>query len=461
MPKFNFNKPKPNIKLYLACLSITILIFVTIFALSSSVTNAQTSNVWNIQRNTSNNDLDFYLTTNGVSGSSLRLNSNGTMRIRSVYDLDDSTNTFVLDPSGTTVLNTLSVTNLNPTNLNLPGNVGIGDTNPAYKLVVSSGGGTVASIQGGSTSSPALLMGIAGGDSTIGRMYFDNASARFRFFVNGIDNALVVNTTGVGIGTNTPLTKLDVRGTASVNGGALNGPTYLAPGALTIGDYGRNYGGGTGWNTNTAGLFLEAAANTEIAVHDAAHRIASLMYFEGDALNRITIGRNMGWGSISTVVISGNTTCICAPPSDIRIKTDIKPLTQPLEKIMALEGIEFEFTNEHFPDKSFPEGRQIGLVAQNVEKVIPQVVITDPEGFKTLQYQNLTALLIEGVKTQQNQLNSLKNAIDDIKLNGEGEIETIKLRLDGAEKKNTEQDIQIKELKNEILNLKEEINNLK
>ncbi len=74
---------------------------------------------------------------------------------------------------------------------------------------------------------------------------------------------------------------------------------------MTIGGITTNYGGGNGWNANTAGLLLETQTNTEIAVHDSGTRVASLLYYEGDAANRITIGRDMGWGPISTVAVAG------------------------------------------------------------------------------------------------------------------------------------------------------------
>ncbi len=51
------------------------------------------------------------------------------------------------------------------------------------------------------------------------------------------------------------------------------------------------------WNGgNAAGLLLECSSNTEIAVHDNGTRLASCMYYQGDATNQITIGRDMGWG---------------------------------------------------------------------------------------------------------------------------------------------------------------------
>ncbi len=80
----------------------------------------------------------------------------------------------------------------------------------------------------------------------------------------------------------------------------------MQKGSLTTGDINSNYGGGTNWNTNTSGLLLECLNNTEIAIHDSGNRIASSMYYEGLNTNKITIGRDMGWGAISNVVINGN-----------------------------------------------------------------------------------------------------------------------------------------------------------
>jgi hypothetical protein len=78
---------------------------------------------------------------------------------------------------------------------------------------------------------------------------------------------------------------------------------YMAAGSLSIGNTTQNYGGGNQWTTNTAGLLLECADATEIAVHDAGVAVHSLMYYSTNG--NITIGRNMGWG-IANTNIAGN-----------------------------------------------------------------------------------------------------------------------------------------------------------
>ena len=112
----------------------------------------------------------------------------------------------------------------------------------------------------------------------------------------------------VGIGTATPAVALDVKGTANIWAGESWAVKqgFMMPGSLTIGNIKANFGGGSGWHSNTAGLLLETLDNTELAVHDAGTRVTSLMYFEGAGLNRITIGRDMGWGVLNTLVLNGN-----------------------------------------------------------------------------------------------------------------------------------------------------------
>ncbi len=168
---------------------------------------------------------------------------------------------------------------------------------------------------GGKPAPTWLIAQQPAGATTAGLAFQEVAGSAVRLFVQG-------GTGNVGIGTSAPVAKLEVNGAAVVS----NGSSYatknnsMAAGSLTVGGTDTSYGGGNGWNTNTAGLLLETKANTEIAVHDSETRIASLMYYEGDAANRITIGRDMGWGTIGQVVVNGNVGIGTASPG---VKLDV------------------------------------------------------------------------------------------------------------------------------------------
>jgi hypothetical protein len=84
--------------------------------------------------------------------------------------------------------------------------------------------------------------------------------------------------------------------------------------------------------------------------------------------------------------------------SDIRYKKNITPIQTPLQKVTQLKGVNYEWKTEEYPEKNFSSGKQIGMIAQDVEKVIPEIVHTDNEGMKSISYDKITAVLVEAIK---------------------------------------------------------------
>ena len=82
----------------------------------------------------------------------------------------------------------------------------------------------------------------------------------------------------------------------------------------------------------------------------------------------------------------------CACPSDARLKTDVKPVEGSIDSLGALEPVRF-----HWKEKERGEAEQIGLLAQDVEKVFPEVVHTSEDGMKAVDYGKLVAPLIGAV----------------------------------------------------------------
>lgn len=94
--------------------------------------------------------------------------------------------------------------------------------------------------------------------------------------------------------------------------------------------------------------------------------------------------------------------------SDERYKTEIAEIENALEAVMALRGVTYDWKVEDFPAKDFTLEQQLGVIAQEVEALFPQIVLTDDDGFKSVDYGKLTAVLIEAVKEQQHQIAALK-----------------------------------------------------
>jgi len=95
--------------------------------------------------------------------------------------------------------------------------------------------------------------------------------------------------------------------------------------------------------------------------------------------------------------------------SDERIKTNIKTIKNGLDKVMQLRGVEY--------DRTDIEQHQIGVIAQEVEKILPDVVHTKEDGLKSVAYGNLTAVLIEAIKELKGEISELRAELDELKNN--------------------------------------------
>ncbi len=131
-----------------------------------------------------------------------------------------------------------------------------------------------------------------------------------------------------------------------------------------------------------------------------------------DAAGEVGIGRNNPSVKLD---VNGAVNCTggtCS--SDIRWKKDITALPNVIENIKQMRGVSYYWKTESFPYQNFTTDKQIGLIAQEVEKVYPELIKTNDEGFKSMDYMSLTAVLLEAVKAQQNQIDELKNKVDEI-----------------------------------------------
>jgi hypothetical protein len=94
--------------------------------------------------------------------------------------------------------------------------------------------------------------------------------------------------------------------------------------------------------------------------------------------------------------------------SDIRYKTNVAPLENALEKALRLRGVSFDWKRDTGAARGFRAGRQIGFIAQEVEKVLPELVSADNHGCKSVAYANVVPVLAEAIKTQEQRLQAVE-----------------------------------------------------
>jgi hypothetical protein len=90
--------------------------------------------------------------------------------------------------------------------------------------------------------------------------------------------------------------------------------------------------------------------------------------------------------------------------SDIRLKKNITPLTNTLQSIERITPIYYNFKDT----LSHPAGRQIGFSAQEIEKEFPELVTKDSKGYLSVEYANMTAVLLQAIKELQKQNSEFK-----------------------------------------------------
>lgn len=328
--------------------------------------------------------------TDTFTGQYLSLNSTGYLRT-------DNSGYFTAQSGGSGFQFYNSGYNTVRMHISDAGNVGIGTTSPSSKLQVN-GSLTIEStgqlnVRYDSSDSYRstldwnyLQLGNNGGNSIVaGRT---NTGGYLRFFVN--------NTNDVSSGIN---------GTEAMR---IHNSGRISMGAA--------YTGTTGWLSVSSGSaypqylqstqrYMLGMRNTSVdtnyiwLTHDTRNSQSSMaIHFNGIA-DRFYFEENGDFTAAGDVVAN----------SDIRLKSNISTINNALDKVLNLRGVEFTKHSENNKVK------HIGVIAQEVESVVPEVVSTadDKDNTKSVAYGNMVALLIEAVKEQQEQIDELKRMLEN------------------------------------------------
>jgi hypothetical protein len=291
---------------------------------------------------------------------------------------------------------------------------GIGTTTPKTKLHVKDNGGTFR-IEG--TDHVFMELYPQGATTRYGYFGYPGASSTVLTFMNQFSTGTMAwgtnNTTRMfllsdgklGIGNSSPGSTLTVGSTD----GTVPGEITLNPTAAS------NEGGQINFKRSLNGSTVDWSIDQYgTSAADARFRI-----FNTSELNGMVIKENgfIGMGNSAPTVrlqVTGDIIAnSIAGSSDSRFKTNISPITNSLQKVLALRGVHFNWNTTAFPERMFSDKKTIGFIAQEVEKVVPEIVQTEntPEQYKSVHYDKVVALLVEAIKEQQKQINQLQKQV--------------------------------------------------
>ncbi|GEM_PF-4941062 len=271
-------------------------------------------------------------------------------------------------------------------NTSFAGNVGIGTANPTYNLHISNPSATATlALVGGASQAGVLYIGANGSiDTALGEaagagqivttaalydtVLKSGATQNLLFGIGTSEKMRITSAGNVGIG----LTSPDANYKITTSGGGIKAENSDASNPA-----------GYFSNANATGRALQSTGTTTLA----------------------TTGGKVGIGTTApteALEVSGNVKATAfLYSSDRNLKKNIKPLEGQLEKVLALQGISFDWKSNDKKDN--------GFIAQDVEKVFPEVVYTNGEsGLKSVDYAKLTVFLVEAIKEQQKEIEILK-----------------------------------------------------
>jgi hypothetical protein len=199
-----------------------------------------------------------------------------------------------------------------------------------------------------------------------------------------------------GIGTTDATSKLTVAGdllvtgiiTASTFSGNVSVAQLNVSGIATL---------GVTSVTNLTAQQLNVSGITTLGVTSTTNLTSQQLNVSGiTTLGILTVGNIYSSGIITATDFNS--------ASDINLKENIQKIDNPIGKIIKIDGVRFDWKSDNKPS--------MGVIAQNIAEVLPELV--SGEESKTVNYNGIIGLLIECVKTQQEQIDELNRRLDDL-----------------------------------------------
>jgi hypothetical protein len=265
------------------------------------------------------------------------------------------------------------------------GKVGIGTVSPTSKLDISDPVDRVMNASGEGQfeiTGNGYTFGIAMGDTTTA-LYHNSSLRSLTLGTDETPRLTILGGGNVGIGNTSPGTKLHVSSTGTStrfeSSGSYSDIQFVSTAGMNFVNFSSAnqfllyQGGGAGTNITTK---IDTSGNAT---------------FKGDVI---------AYGS----------------PSDIRLKENIKPIKSALDKVSKLNGVTFDWKEktEHLDKEGNPIDLQqwkhdIGFIAQDVQKVVPELVRENDNGMLSMRHQGIAPILLEAIKELKAEIEELKN----------------------------------------------------
>jgi hypothetical protein len=330
--------------------------------------------------------------TLGFSGT-----SNGANRIFAARDGSDGI--YIASATGRSIFFRPNGGTTDVLTVSTSGRVGIGTASPLNKLEVNAGGTIGYSgndIVFSNSNGQSALYHDSGGYvywySTLAITFYPGQSRSVTFATNG----------NVGIGTTSPRKELDVQGNnlCVVAGQLILGEDAYSTSANYIGLKTSFQSGANDYmilsGKSDGNTYVSAKDGGSVEIRGGGNSSSNALSVPDDSYMLATT---------SAFRVTGDVVAYYS--SDKRLKDNLTLITDAVSKVSKLSGYSFDWNDK----QDVYKGHDYGVVAQEVEEVLPELVTTRDNGYKAVKYEKLTVLLIEAIKEQQQQIDELKHLL--------------------------------------------------
>jgi carbonic anhydrase/acetyltransferase-like protein (isoleucine patch superfamily) len=251
------------------------------------------------------------------------------------------------------------------------------------------------------------------------RTGFDNTTGSYNTFVghqSGLHNTTGADNTFIGISSGLSNTT----GSSNYFGGYNAGVMNTTGSGNTFGGYSSGSGNTTGSNNTLIGMNADVTSgnltNAGAIGYNAKVSQSNSFVIGGTGADAVRVGIGIT-APVTTLHVNGTVSGIgpYINLSDSRVKTNILPVTNALTGILQLQAVSYDWKKEAYPQFKFDDKRQIGFLAQELEKIFPEAVSRGEDGFYTVSYSSLVPVIIQGMKEQQAQADAMKEEIRQLK----------------------------------------------
>jgi len=280
------------------------------------------------------------------------------------------------------------------------GDVGIGTASPSVKLQVVDSNDITLEVTRNTNNNSGIKFSNAGSNSS--RLYGGSDSYALRYFYNTSEYVTIATNGNVGIGTTSPSTLLHL-------GKESDGVNIITMGAAsTGGPHGIDFIGNDATETRKYSIYYRTSPAAISFENDS-----SVTRFEIDQAGDTQISGSLSVGNISPSTtlgrIDASNDVVAYSTSDFQLKENITPITNALDKIAQIEGVEFDWKEISDEERKYVHGNHghdIGVIAQEIEKILPEAVQTRENGYKAVDYKKIIPLLIEAIKELNHKVDS-------------------------------------------------------